>query len=652
MVDYTHSELFWKGSMDKQWKIEYDGGTITNNELFDNSIDLSESLCSETNLKFGCCEAGCIKFKVGTAVLPLAGKWLTISVAIDHHSEDPLLIGKYKVLSDKPTADRQHREIVAYDAMYDIISADVAAWYSEILPSENSQVTLRQFRNSFVEGFGLEEEEVELVNDDEPIKRTINPEQLSGKDVITAICELNGCFGHIARDGKFRYVMLPKFIQGVYSQSVQIESSVYISGKYEDYQVETIDKVQIRQEENDIGAIYPDTEIDENDNCYIVQGNFLVYGKSHEELFAIAGRILGVISGVVYRPFEADCMGNPCLEVGDAVTISTKYKLIESYILRRNLKGLQALVDTYTADGSEKQQENVNSVHTSIEQLQGKTNTLKRTVEETRSEIKDLETGVSSQIVQLANEIQLEVSRATGTEVDLAAAISVALGEIALKVSKDGVIQAINLSTEEGVTINASKVNLAGYLQVGMLADMDNPTGWVITKHPGDENANYIYGIRGSGNNLVIKTGGDVAFAAGLPEDYKPGDSTAGSALQLYHDGKILISAINFRKEDGTLSGWMDYGDLMSGVPNFSTIDVARSMSTDEYGSLVVFKGSTSEADDVPTKSWVEEYVKKNGGGKGFTDVVTCDLIQDATKTIAMTHTSLHTYLTTYTKIE
>ena len=43
----------------------------------------------------------------------------------------------------------------------------------------------------------------------------------------------------------------------------------------------------------------------------------------------IANNIYGKIRGIIYRPFSADCKGNPCIEVGDAVRLPTKYEIIE-----------------------------------------------------------------------------------------------------------------------------------------------------------------------------------------------------------------------------------------------------------------------------------------------------------------------------------
>lgn len=432
MVDYKYSDLYTKDSIDKQVVIEYVGGTITNTELFSESMELTESLCSESELRFGCCEASILKFKVANIMQPLIGKWLTVSETLDGNTDVPFQIGRYKVNSDKPTADRKHREIVAYDAMYDIINADVANWYNSVLPNKESTMTMRNFRTSFIQHFGLEQEEIELVNDGMTVEKTIEPSEISGKDVITAICEINGCFGHIGRDGKFHYVYLNGDIQGLYpvdnlypdhapEYMVQAETGHlypqdpkslrvgaggdYISCQYEDFLVKSINKLQIRQEENDIGTIVGEG----GDNCYIIEDNFLVYGKSADELWRIANNIFNKIIHLIYRPYELEVRGNPCLEVGDAIRVSTRYELVESYILKRTLKGIQALRDSYSAEGEEYRSENVNGIQKSIIQLKGKTNILTRTVDETRSELRDTAEGLSSTITQTAKEIRAEV---------------------------------------------------------------------------------------------------------------------------------------------------------------------------------------------------------------------------------------------------
>lgn len=465
MIDYKYFNLFQyeKGNVDKDWKIEYDGGSFTDWDMFGESIELTESLCSEKELRFGCCEAGCLKFKVANIVKPLMNEWITVSVIIDHHEEEPFVIGRYKVASEKLTADRQYKDIVAYDAMYDIINSDVADWYNTVLPEKTSTVTLGQFRTSFMQHFGISEQVPEggLVNDDMIVERTIEPEQISGKNVITAICEINGCFGHIGRDGKFHYIYLPQAIEGLYPannlfpdralqhmaqaktehlypqdpQSARIGAGTYIECNYEDYVTKDITKLQIRQEKDDIGVIYGT-----GDNCYIIQDNFLVYGKSAEQLTVTAQNVFEKITNIVYRPFDADVMGNPCMEVGDPVRFPTKYEVVETYILERTLKGIQALRDNYKANGAEEYSENVNSVAKSIVQLKGKSNVLERTIEETRLEITDLKEGLENKISITADGLEAEINRAQeaegGMQKDYTAKITATAKELSSEITE------------------------------------------------------------------------------------------------------------------------------------------------------------------------------------------------------------------------
>lgn len=474
MVDYKYANLFLQDSNDRQLRIDFDTGTITNEEIHSENFELAESLCSESQLRFGSCEASSIKFKISNIFTPLKDKWLTVSETLDGNTDEPFLLGKYKVNSDKPTADRRYREVTAYDAMYDIVSAEVSNWYNTILPAADSTVTLKQFRNSFMAHFGLEQDEPEegLINDNMTVTKTVEPSEMSGKTVITAICEINGCFGHIGRDGKFHYVFLQELVEGLYPadtlyprddlypadpmNSEKISGSYYISAEYEDFKTERINKLQIRQEENDIGCIYGD-----GDNCYIVQDNFLVYGKSAEELRSIAANLYSVICKTSYRPASVEAKGNPCLEVGDGIRLCTRYEIIYTYILQRTLKGIQALQDTYDAEGEQYQTEKVNSVQNSIIQLRGKTNTLTRTIEETRLEIRDIESGLSSRIIQNANSIAAEVTRATAAEGTLSSQINLNAQQILLKVSKDSIISEIN-QTAEKITISAQKIDLKG----------------------------------------------------------------------------------------------------------------------------------------------------------------------------------------------
>lgn len=539
VVNYKYGDLFKKDTVDKQLSIVSDDGkiNITNTELHQEMFELTESLCSEQELTFGSCEAAMIKFTVSNTFLPMKGRWMTVRMSLGGHADIPFQFGRYKVDSDTPTADRTCRDVVAYDALYDILNADVAAWYNTVFPSHKEQqkdkdgkittvtvydpVTMKQFRDSFFKYFGIEQADIDLINDNMSIEKTVavTPssetssdteessiigESMSGKEVLSCICEINGCMGHMGRDGKFHYIYLEQEIQGLYPRndlypaddlfprdpkSTQIGKGFYVTATYEDYLVKTINKLQIREQKNDIGVI-----VGTGDNAYVIEDNFLVYGKGTKELKSIANNVLSKIRGIVYRPFTADCKGNPCLEVGDAVRLPTRYELIESYILKRTLKGIQALRDDLEADGEEYRTNGANGIQKSILKLKGKSNVLERTIEKTQSTITDVEKGLQSQITQTATEIRTEVKnttdglssritqnassitaevkRAQGQEVELAAAIKINEDKITAEVTRASEAEG-DLSGNIEVTATKIRSEVSASLTVWDTEDYD-----------------------------------------------------------------------------------------------------------------------------------------------------------------------------------
>lgn len=465
----NNSDIFLKSGIDKQLKIYADDKSIsfTNSDLYFQEFQLEESICDEESIKFGYLHASSIQFKVANSFVPLKGKWLKVDFVLDKDDSNTYPVGKFKVAEDTPAADRRYRTVKCYDALYDVINADVSAWYNALFPSDDTRVTLKTFRNSFFSYFGIEQADISLVNDAIVIEKTISPDELSGKVVLSAILELNGCLGHIGRDAKFHYIYLEQEIQGIYPRddlypaddlyprdvkTSPIGKSVYKKCEYQDFITKSINKLQIRKEENDIGVI-----VGSGNNAYVIEDNFLVYGKSASDLEIIANNILKKIAGIRYRPFKAECVGNLLFDLGKPVRLVTKYEMIETYIFSRTLTGIQQLSDSYSAKGTEYQQQKINSTAKSIKELKGKTNTLFRSVEETRLEIKDLDNNLSSKITQNAQKIELEVTRATSAENSLSSRITQTAESISLEVTR--ATNAEN-SLSSAIQVNANNINL------------------------------------------------------------------------------------------------------------------------------------------------------------------------------------------------
>jgi hypothetical protein len=414
----------------KDLEVTFDGivTPIHADQMVDDSFSLTESIIADNDIRFGTCRASQIKFKLADVPEDLKGREFTVDQLIG--DTDIIPLGKYKVDSAKLQNDLIFKEVIAYDKLRDI-DVDVSAWYNAL----TFPMTLKAFRSSLLTHLGIEEIDQTLPNDDMTVTKTIEPSQVSGRTVLEATVELNGAFGHINRQGKFVRIVLPKLID---STPEEITKDIYMTVKFEEYEVRPVDKLQVRSEEDDIGAIYG-----EGINTYVIQGNFLLYGKRAEELQTIAENVSVNIFGRAYRPYTAESIGLPYLEVGDTVELTTEDTVV-SYILQRTLTGIQALKDEFEAPGSEEREENF-GVNNEIIQLQGKFAKIKKDVDGIVQTVGDLEQGVYTEIEQLADQLVLKID-ADGN-----------IGMFKLSKQEDGtqvLIKADNIELEGLITAN------------------------------------------------------------------------------------------------------------------------------------------------------------------------------------------------------
>ena len=394
MISYVNSGLFKKDATKKQLIISYDNKEIRNNMIYFEQFELQEKLCSSENLVFGKCESSELKFKITNEVDSLKDKKLNVSMILNGLTESPFQVGKYRVYSDIVSGNRNYRNIVAYDEMYYILNSDITDWYI----SQSFPTTIKKLRDSLFSYLGIAQESQALINDNVSIEKTIESTSIKGKDIIPYLCELNGVFGHINRNGNFQYVSLSNSI------NENISSSDYSSVSYEDFQTGLITGVHIKQEEGDVGA-----SVGTDVNKYVIQGNIFCYGKTSDELVLIAENIFNKIKNIKYVPFSVTKTGNPCLEIGDKVSVSVRNKNIETYVLERKLYGIQMLKDDYNSKGLPDYSWSDVSLDEEIKQLKGKSNVLTRNLEETRSELVNLEEGTSSMIQQTSNSFNASI---------------------------------------------------------------------------------------------------------------------------------------------------------------------------------------------------------------------------------------------------
>lgn len=561
----VNKDTYFDEYTDKQMLISVDGTKIA----FDNSMieseafEMDESLCSESELKFGSCEANSVKFTVHNTPGSIVGKNITITETVDGDTENPFQYGKYKVYSDVPSSDRSKRQITAYDAMYDIINADVKAWYSEL----SFPMTLKQFRDSFFAHLGIEQAVSTLPNDSMMVNKTIVATQtddssavteesaISGKKVVTAICEINGAFGNINRDGKFEYVILKNIVSALYpaedlfpadnvfpsDSNSESMTGHYITFDYEDFKSKAITQLEIKTSDDTAGAV-----VGTAGNNYSITGNFLVSDKTGAELEQIANNLLPIMAKAAYTPIKScTCVGNPCLTLGEPIRFNTTREIVETYLLQRTLTGVQSKRDSISAQGTQTHSAKVNSIRDTIESVQKRTSKLERNADHLQSTYEDLEEQTSSKFEQTADAITAEVNRAQKAEGQLDASLELKLG----RDENDQVVSMINASADQIVLrgnrliveCNNFELDALGRVHIveSLLFDSGDAYGVEILSHDGRNNA-LLQNVMLDLSSVTDANGDSIVTENDIPVTWFSGDSTPGVYNSIHMDGTVI----------------------------------------------------------------------------------------------------------------
>jgi hypothetical protein len=603
MINSNLKEKYWDSATDKQMVISVVGTNqkIDNSMLEIGTFALEESLCSESELKFGACEANCVKFTARNTAGNIIGKTISIEETIDGDSQNPMPYGVFKVASDVPTADRTKRQITAYDAMYDIINTDVKSWYAGL----SFPMTLKQFRNSFFAHLGIAQVETSLVNDSMTVNKTIVATQtddssavteesaISGKTVVTAICEINGCFGNINREGKFEYVFLKAITSALYpaedlfprddlfpsDANTESMTGHYITFDYEDFQSQAITQLEIKSSDDTAGAI-----VGTAGNNYSITGNFLVSDKTGAELEQIANNLLPIMAQAAYTPIKScTCVGNPCLTLGEPIRFNTTREIVETYLLQRTLTGVQSKRDSISAQGTQTHSAKVNSIRDTIESVERRTGKLERNADHLQSTYEDLEEQTNTKFEQTTKSIVAEVNRAQKAEGQLDASLELKLG----RDENDQVISMINASADQIVLrgnrliVECNNFELDGSGRVhiieSLLFDSGEVSGVEILGHDGRNNAllqnvklDLLSVTDANGENLATESYVDNSLSNYATKSELPSGYFTDVDYTLNNNSTTKYSPRHFNKmsDFGSRESTLDIEGLLISIPS------------------------------------------------------------------------------------
>ena len=503
--------------------IKFPSVTITNETIHQESVSIKQAITGDGDLEFGGCIASTFEFEVSEVLTEeLKGQEFTTELLVNNGNAARAKMGTYIAETVTQVDDNDYKKVVGYDAFYKM-QDDASDWYNSFF-SNITQTTLKNFRQSLLLHFGVESEVQSLPNDNMTVTKTIDTtsNKITGQALLKMTCVLAGGFGIINRDGKFEITYLtsePLYPEenlypeetlypedgefeyiGLNEDGTEVVYPEYRSVTYEEYNVQRISCLILKTNKSSITAtIGTDTS-----NPYIISGNYLLYGKTTEELNTIGNNIVNKFTSVVgYRPCEITTDGMAWLDIGSQIALEKKNDDIVAYLFSRELKGIQALTDTISAKGN-KYRDNQTSVEDDIEDLKNKddeldekTDEISDTIDEVSGNLDDLaekttvslkkteesieaevirasnaEGELSGRITVTADAVNTEVTRAKGAEETLSGRITVTAGEITQEVSR---------ATSEENTLRASISLKIDKDDDGQIISMINESADVIT---------------------------------------------------------------------------------------------------------------------------------------------------------------------------
>ena len=299
---------------------------------------------------------------------------------------------------------------------------------------------------------------------------------ITGRQILQFIAEATGrCVGMRSTEAN-RYIDVQAWGDAGTFDSVP---SNRVSLNMSEYEIAAPTKVVVRTTEDDVGG-----SAGNGTEGYDVVGNPLFYGVSQTTLNTAAAGILSEMTpthnfhnGTIEMLQDYDIPINSWFRIyaADGTTDLGYFLAMGKEFDGKGVK--------YTCDGKATRDTQASNQNSEIIALLGKYNELKSSIDENSATIVDLTKGQSSitqrvdsistsvsdlqgnqsSITQTVNSLNSKVT-AQGNKVNsLESEINQTAEEISLKVSKNEIISAINLSTES-IDISSDKINLTGYI--------------------------------------------------------------------------------------------------------------------------------------------------------------------------------------------
>lgn len=237
----------------------------------------------------------------------------------------------------------------------------------------------------------------------------------------------------------------------------------YFSGglSYEDYTTAPIDKVQIRQSDDDVGVLYPAEET--GTHALVIQGNLLLTTQTADALRPVAQAIYETMQGVTYTPMRVEIpYTSDAPSPGEIITVTDAYgRQMQTYIMSSTISGKRV---TLESTGNARRDSTAAVNEQKYANLQGKVLEISANVEGLKVTASDLAGGLT-RLEQTVDSITLSAESEGSTSKLVLSANGVEL--TSANITFTGMVTFADLSTAGKTTVNGSNIN------TGCLANHD-----------------------------------------------------------------------------------------------------------------------------------------------------------------------------------
>lgn len=432
---------------------------------------------------------------------------------------------------EKPEKDGGNKyKVTAYDniAKLDI---DVADW----LNSLNFPITIEAFANSLAAKCGLTFKNVPPINGDYPVQ-AFTANSSTGRDLMKMVAQATGCFIRAAANGKLEYAwyvtnselsIATNESKGLYfhktaydkenkilrdSQVVKLrtadvvyqpKSTPYFSGQltFSDFTVTAIDKVQVKQSDDDVGVIYPADAV--GTNALVISANRLLVTDSDATLRPYVKNLYDRLNNMVYVPCS-NIQTPETLDIraGDIVTVTDgKRKFVTwitsikrsgnrctfesvgsinrnttttvnntSYSTARKMLEISTSIDGLNVKASQLD----TKIDTKADELGNKIDSATRTMTEQYSELKLSYDGISTRVGKVekkTDSLGQEISNAESNMSEQYTELKQTFNSFQLTAVTDGNIRSKFALDQTSVTISSGVITFSGDT---LVVDSDN----------------------------------------------------------------------------------------------------------------------------------------------------------------------------------